>query len=71
MSMSKKDFVALADTIREYQKLPEQGLPMMNTFTDNQILALARFCELSNPRFNRYRWLDYIAGKCGPNGGRQ
>ena len=35
MSMSKKDFVALANVIRDQPQ----------------------------------RWFDYIAGKCGPNGG--
>jgi len=69
MSMSKKDFIALADAIREYQNLPSQGLPLINVFTDNQIKMLANFCESQNPRFNRYRWLAYIAGECGPNGG--
>ena len=32
--------------------------------------ALASFCQQSNPRFLRQRWLDYIAGQCGPNGGK-
>ena len=67
--MTKKHFIALADAIREYQDLPNQGLPLMNVFTDNQIRMLARFCESQNPNFNRERWLAYIAGKCGPNGG--
>jgi hypothetical protein len=30
---------------------------------------LADFCIDQNGRFDRYRWLDYIADKCGPNGG--
>jgi hypothetical protein len=32
--------------------------------------ALADFCKAQNPNFNRDRWLDYIAGKCGKNGGK-
>lgn len=37
----------------------------------NAVLActLADFCVIQNPRFNRERWLAYIAGECGPNGG--
>lgn len=31
---------------------------------------LADFCASTNPRFNRQRWLDYVAGKCGPSGGK-
>jgi hypothetical protein len=29
----------------------------------------ADFCQSTNPRFNRERWLAYIAGECGPNDG--
>jgi hypothetical protein len=31
---------------------------------------LANFCQAQNPDFNRKLWLDYIAGNCGPNGGK-
>ena len=68
--MTKKHFIALADAIRAYQDLPNQGLPLMNVFTDNQIRMLANFCQSTNPNFNRTRWLAYIAGACGPNGGQ-
>ena len=69
--MTKKHFIALADAIKAYQNLPNQGLPVMNIFTDNQISMLADFCGEQNPRFNRYRWLSYIADKCGSGGGRR
>src|SRR4029077_4184713 len=29
-----------------------------------------RFCASENPRFKRERWLDYIAGRCGPKRGK-
>jgi hypothetical protein len=32
--------------------------------------ALADFCASQNSRFDRERWLGYIAGECGPNGGK-
>jgi hypothetical protein len=65
--MSKKDFVALADSIREHNRLA--NLNGENAFTDDQLVALARFCASQNPRFKHERWLDYIEGRCGPNGG--
>lgn len=57
--MTKKHFIALADHIR-------QGV-----YPKNQILQLADFCQSQNPQFNRERWLAYIAGECGPNGGKR
>ena len=65
--MTRKDFVALADSIREHNRLA--NLNGENAFTVDQLAALARFCASENPRFKRERWLDYIAGQCGPNGG--
>lgn len=62
MSMSKKDFIALAKHIAKCE-------PDCEPFTDRQIAWLARFCKSINPAFKRERWIDYIAGKCGPNGG--
>jgi len=71
--MSKKHFIALADEIRDYNKHAfEHGTNIASPlqFTHTQIVRLADFCASQNPRFNRQRWLDYIAGECGPNGGR-
>lgn len=67
MSMSKQDFIALADRVRDFGVVEhESPLPLTRT----QVAMLADFCASQNPRFNRQRWLDYIAGKCGPNGGK-
>jgi hypothetical protein len=57
--MSKKHFIALADMIRLNP----------DAWQDWQKDILASFCASQNPKFNRERWLDYVAGKCGPNGG--
>ena len=65
--MTKKQFVSLADSIREHNRLAKFNGE--SVFTIDQLAALARFCESANPRFKRERWLDYIAGRCGPNGG--
>jgi hypothetical protein len=61
--MSKKYFIALADTIRGHQRRGE------TPFTQDQIDSLADFCKSQNSQFNRERWLGYIAGTCGPSGG--
>lgn len=79
--MSKKHFIALADAIRQrgYETLyfriastatgkncneSELG-ELMRAIAE----ALADFCQSQNSQFNRQRWLGYIAGENGPNGG--
>ena len=62
MSMNKKDFIALADLIRNY-KVDDAGNAIV------PLDELADFCAKSNSAFKRGRWLEYIAGRCGPNGG--
>jgi hypothetical protein len=66
--MTKKQFVTLADSIREHNRLAKFNGENA-AFTVDQLAALARFCASENTRFKRERWLDYIAGRCGPNGG--
>ena len=58
--MTKQHFIALADWIRDGHRA---------NYTDDVIESLANFLVTQNPRFNRVRWLDYVNGKCGPNGG--
>lgn len=62
--MSKKHFIALADFIRSSRASNP------NTFRQGEILELAEFCRQQNPNFKRERWLDYLGGKCGKNGGK-
>ena len=62
MTMSKKHFIMLADYIKE---AASQGEP----FTDKQLICLAQFCRAQNSQFKRERWIRYIKGECGPNGG--
>lgn len=70
MSMSKKDFIALADAIRGHNEvLKRYGKGKFQPFTMDQIETLAKFCGSQTSDFMRGRWLDYIAGKCGSNGG--
>ena len=56
--MTKQHFIALADWI-------------LSDYTDDVVESIANFLTTQNPRFNRDRWLvDYVNGKCGPNGGK-
>ncbi len=61
--MTKKHFIALADMVKHYSQYT-------TGFTSFQKELLADFCLEQNPRFDRNRWLNYIAGTCGPNGGK-
>ena len=70
MSMSKKDFIALADALRS-EKPGANWNPNKMVQWELDIKAVADVCQKSNPRFNRDRWLAYIAGECGPNGGKR
>ena len=67
--MTKKHFIALADKIREHNELQE-GTANAIKFGPFHINTLANFLQSTNPNFNRERWLSYVAGKCGPNGGK-
>ena len=62
--MTKQDFIALADWIRQGKMYG------VGEFTEGQVIKLAAFCKQRNGRFNRSRWLGYINGECGPNGGK-
>ena len=56
--MTKKHFIALADYLR--------GLTVPPDVLD----ALCRFCRSQNGHFNESRFRGYLAGACGPSGGR-
>ena len=63
MSMSKKDFIALADELRPLfgPDSPDDGFQK-----DEIVGALCRFMARSNSQFKESRWRDYLAGKVGP-----
>jgi hypothetical protein len=65
-TMSKKDFIALADAIRLHNRM-NSGTAV--EFSADHLNVLANFCRSQNSNFMRNRWLEYIAGKCGKNGG--
>ena len=67
MSMSKQDFIALADLIKYHNATPDKTIPKFHPF---HITMLGNFCQSQNARFNRPRWEGYIAGTNGKNGGK-
>lgn len=67
MAMSKKDFITLADDVRTYnesKRFPE------HRFQPEHIEVLCGFMRGQNCRFNESRWRAYLAGECGPSGGK-
>jgi hypothetical protein len=75
VSMTKRDFVALADCVRELKPVFSDYSADREAYgaADDQwyetVKRLAVFCERQNYDFDRQRWLDYVNGVCGPNGG--
>jgi hypothetical protein len=75
--MTKGNFIALADVIRDHNRIanhPANQHPenknSIHAFTEDQIIALAKFCrDQSSSTFKRDRWLGYVAGTNGVNGG--
>ena len=73
--MTKKHFIALADELKD---LEPQGKDYSNgdefrgayNTWKQCCYAIAGFCRSQNSNFNRERWFSYIAGECGPNGGK-
>lgn len=65
--MTKRQFIAMADAI-SYHNRHRLG---SDRFSDDQIAVLADFCKSQNPNFDRERWLGYIEGTNGPNGGKR
>ena len=64
--MTKRHFIALADMVRKLDK----GYLGGTVDYAELLTGLVEFCQQANPRFNRERWLGYIAGENGPSGGK-
>jgi hypothetical protein len=83
--MSKKHFIELADHVRKPGHLPSRIQTVLECYDHrldhNEVAAmkdlllrtiadeLADYCKSQNGAFNRERWMAYINGECGPNGG--
>ena len=62
--MTRKQSIELANDIMRHNRWQD------DKFTPNQLNTLAEFCQGENSNFNQQIWLDYIAGRCGPSGGK-
>lgn len=76
--MTKQNFIALADKLRQEFTAIGNSVNRTNEFEVGRYEqwlvmrdSLADFCQSQNPAFNRERWLGYIAGTNGKNGGRK
>lgn len=67
--MHKKDYIMLANAIREYNHV-DAGHFGGTPFTPDQLNSLCMCLSQDNDRFIADRWIDYINGKCGPSGGK-
>ncbi len=71
MAMSKKDFIQLADYIREHNAVNTSKVGgHVCRFTDDEIETLAKFCKSQNSSFKKDRWIGYIRGENGSSGGK-
>lgn len=73
--MTKKHFIALADVLRATEPISLKQKDSRATPEHRQweltVSTLADFCAFfCAPQFNRERWLDYVAGTNGKNGGK-
>lgn len=62
---SKKDYVALADHIKMHNKITSPE----NHFNDTHLNSLADHMKSQNGAFMKDRWLGYVKGSNGKNGG--
>ena len=67
--MSKGDFIALADALRS-ERPGINWSPNKHVQWNLDVKAIANVCAASNVAFKRDRWLSYVMGECGPNGGK-
>jgi hypothetical protein len=72
--VTKKDYIAIAKDLISTKPQPLAFHPSKDYASALRQWELMRdvlcvTCEQSNSRFNRKRWLGFIAGDNGPNGG--
>jgi hypothetical protein len=69
--MTKKHFILLADAFRQTMPAPgdlfDQGLVEQ---WESDVNTVAKTLKSNFPRFNTSRWIGYIKGENGPNGGK-
>jgi hypothetical protein len=70
--MTKKHFIALADAMRRCRPDQSDSNEYQRTALtqwQTDLRHVANFCQGQNPNFNYDRWMGYVSGTCGPNGG--
>ena len=60
--MTKKDYIRAADMLKAYPACPARA--------EAQHLFAKFFADEPGTKFNKGRFLDYVNGLCGPNGGK-
>jgi hypothetical protein len=65
--MSKKHYIALADALKQ-QRPADHWDPNKKVQWELDVKAIADVLA-SNPAFKMERWMNYVHGLCGPNGG--
>ena len=66
--ITKNDIIRIADVIKDLSPTDDK---YKNIITTPMEIALefADMLEQGNPNFKRQRFLEYVEGVCGPNGG--
>ena len=67
--MTKQNFISLAEAVRTHNVIAKHG--NASSFTEDHLETLVSFCKQQNPAFMASRWLGYVNGENGPNGGRR
>jgi len=67
--MTKRHFVALADTLKT---VPKHNVDRRTVVVKHEDMldAVCAFCRQENPYFDETIFRGYIAGTCGPSGGK-
>ena len=63
--ITKNQIIEIADTIKDIAR-DADGLIELSLVVDK----FADYLAAQNPNFKRERFIGYINGECGPNGGR-
>ena len=62
MSMTKKDFIGLADAIRSANGgIMHPSVPTL--FTYDHLGIIAEYLASQNPAFNQAHWIEYASGE--------
>ena len=62
--ITKKQIIEIADTIKDIAR-DADGLIELSLVVDK----FADYLAAQNPNFKRERFIAYVNGECGPNGG--